>query len=55
MRGIVKINFGILKIQVRFLINENVNFPASRISTCDFSTLYNTLLHTIIKDKLTEK
>ena len=48
----VKIYFGRLKIQVRFLISKA--FLASSLSAYDFSTLYTTLLHNLIKEKLTE-
>ena len=60
MRGMVKIYFGLLKIEVRF-IGEILNdlkskgFLASSLSKYDFSTLYTTLPHNIIKEKLTSK
>ena len=31
---------------------KSKNFQASKLSTCDFSTLYTTLPHHLIKDKL---
>ena len=38
------------------VLNEfkSKNFPASKLSTYDFSTLYTTLPHHLIKDKLIE-
>ena len=48
----VKINFGRLKFQVRFLICEA--FLASSLSKYDLSTLYITLPYNLIKEKLTE-
>ena len=55
MKEMVKIYFGLLKIQVKFLINWNSRgFLASCLSTYDFSTLYTTLPHNLIKEKLTE-
>ena len=50
LKEIVKIFFGLLKIQVKFLIN----WIASGLSTYDFSSLYTTLHHNLIKEKLTE-
>ena len=50
MKEIEKNYFGLLKIQVTFLIG----FLASGLSTYDFSTLYTTLPHNLIKEKLTE-
>ena len=51
----VKNYFGLLKIQVKFLINLSLEvFLASGLSTYDFSTLYTTLPHNLIKEKLTE-
>ena len=47
----VKVCFGQLKIQVKFLINWSL---ASGLSTYDFATLYTTLPHNLIKEKLTE-
>ena len=47
MRDLVKIYFGLLKIQVKFWIN----FNATSLSTYDFSTLYTALPH-LIKAKL---
>ena len=55
MKEMVKIYFGLLKIQVKFLIKlKSRGFLVSRLSTYDFSTLYTTLPHNIIKEKLTE-
>ena len=48
----VKIYFGLLKNQVKFL--KSRGFLAFGLSTYDFSTLYTTLPHSIIKEKLTE-
>ena len=40
---------------MKFLINwKSRGFLASGLSTYDFSTLYTTLLHNLIKEKLTE-
>ena len=47
MKEMVKIYFGQLKIKSR-------GFLASGLSTYDFSTLYTTLPHNLIKEKLTE-
>ena len=45
--------FGQLKILMMFSINLNLKFfQASKLSTYDFSTLYATLPHHLIKDKL---
>ena len=53
MRGPVKTYFGLLKIQVKFLDKLKArNFNATSLSTYDFSTLYTTLPHYLIKDKL---
>ena len=46
MRGTVRVYFGLKLISKGFL--------ASSLSTCDFSTLYTTLAHDLIKEKLTE-
>ena len=55
MKEMVKNYFGLLKIQVKFLINLSLEvFLASGLSTYDFSTLYTTLPHNLIKEKLTE-
>ena len=44
-------DFGLLKIQVKFLINWSLeSFVASGLSTYDFSTLYTTLPYYIIKE-----
>ena len=42
--------FGQLKILMMF--SKSKNFQASKLSTYDFSTLYTTLPHHLIKDKL---
>ena len=55
MKEMVKFYFGLLKIQVKFLIElKSRGFLASGLSTYDFSTLYTTLLYNLIKEKLTE-
>ena len=54
MKGMVKIYFGLLKIQVKFLINNSKGFLASSLSTYDFSTLYTTLPNNLIKERLTK-
>ena len=55
MKEMVKNYFGLLKNQVKFLINWSLEvFLASGLSTYDFSTIYTTLPHNIIKEKLTE-
>ena len=55
MKEMVKNYFGLLKIQVKFLINLSLEvFLASGLSTYHFSTLYTTLPHNLIKEKLTE-
>ena len=55
MNGMVKIYFGVLKIQVKFLKKvKSIGFLASSLSTYDFSTLYTTLPHNLIKEKLIE-
>ena len=47
--------FWSIKIQVKFLIKlKSRGFLASGLSTYDFSTLYTTLPHNLIKEKLTE-
>ena len=53
MRDPVKNNFGLLKIQEKFKIN--LKLEISMRSVCllmIFSTLYTTLPHNLIKDKL---
>ena len=50
MKGQVKISFGLLK-----LLNNKIKlrgFRATSLSTYDFSTLYTTLPHNLIKEKL---
>ena len=55
MRGMVKIYFSLLKISGEILNKlRSKGFLASSLSTYDFSTLYNTLPHHLIKEKLTE-
>ena len=54
MKEMVKMYFGLLKIQVKFLKLKSRGFLASGLSTYDFSTLYTTLPHNLIKEKLTE-
>ena len=54
-KEMVKNYFGLLKIQVKFLINwKSRGFLASDLSTYDFSTLYTALPHNLIKEKLKE-
>ena len=50
MKEMVKNYFGLSKIQVKFLRG----FLASGLSTYDFSTLYTSLPHNLIKENLTE-
>ena len=52
----VKTYFGLLKIQAKFLtyILKSKGFLAPSLSTYDFSTLYTSLLHYLIKEKLME-
>ena len=47
MRYPIKIYFGLLRIQVKAR-----GFNATSLSTYDFSTLYTTVPHNLIKDKL---
>ena len=47
MKGQVKICFGLFKILVK-----SRGFRATSLSTYDFSTLYTTLPHSLIKEKL---
>ena len=55
MKGMVKIHFGLLKIQVKFLKKlKSRGFLASSLSTYDSPSLYTTLPHNLIKVKLTE-
>ena len=52
MKCLVKIYFGLLKIQVKFLINYSLEvFLASSLFAYDFSTLYTTLPHNLIKEQ----
>ena len=53
MKEMVKNLFWSIKIQVKFLIKSR-GFLASGLSTYDFSTLYTTLPHNLIKEKLTK-
>ena len=55
MKEMVKIYFGLLK-NVGEILNKlkSRGFLASGLSTYDFSTLYTTLPHSLIKEKLTE-
>ena len=53
MRDTVKTYFGLLKIQMKFLDKlKTRDFNATSLPTYDFSTLYTTLPHNLIKDKL---
>ena len=56
MKGPIKIFFGQSKIHVRLFINKlkSRGFRAASLSTYDFSTLYTTLPHSLIKDKLVD-
>ena len=54
MRDLVKTYFGLLKIQVKLDKLKTRDFKATSLSTYDFSTLYTTLPHNLIKDKLTD-
>ena len=51
MKGPVKIFFAQSNIHVRL---KSRGFRASSLSTYDFSTLYTTLPHSLIKDKLVD-
>ena len=51
-KGTQLVIFGQLKILMMFSINLNKNFQAIKLSTYDFSTLYTTLPHHLIKDTL---
>ena len=50
----VKIYFGLLKFQVKLNKVKSKGFLVSSVSTFVFSTLYTTLHHNLIKEKLTE-
>ena len=53
MRHPVKTYFGLLKIQVKFLINLKLEISMRPVCLLMiFSTLYTTLPHNLIKDKL---
>ena len=53
MRDLVKTYFGLLKISGEILDKLKAkDFNVTSISTYDFSTLYTTLPHNLIKDKL---
>ena len=55
IKEMVKIYFGLLKNSGEILnILKSRGFLASGLSTYDFSTLYTTLPHNLIKEKLTE-
>ena len=55
MKEMVKIYFGLLKIQAIFLINcKSTGLLASGLSTYDFSSLNTTLHNNLIKEKVTE-
>ena len=49
MKGTELTSFGSFKFQMVLI---NLNLKASKLSTYDFSTLYTTLSHHLIKDKL---
>ena len=50
MRDPVKIYFSLSKLRVKFWMARDFN--ATSLPTYDFSTLYATLPHNLIKDKL---
>ena len=52
MKGPVKIFFGQSKIRESINKLKSRGFRASSLSTIDFSTLYTTLSHNLIQDKL---
>ena len=53
MRDLVKTCFGLLKVSGEILVKLKArDFKATSLSTYDFSTLYTTLPHNLIKDKL---
>ena len=53
MRDPVKTYFGLLKSQVKFLDKLKArDFNATSLSTYEFSTLYSTLPHNLIKEKI---
>ena len=54
MKEMVKNYFGLLKLQMFLNKLKSRGFLASGLSTYDFSTLYTTLPHNLIKEKLTE-
>ena len=55
MKEMVKMYFGLLKNSgVNLNKLKSRDFLASGLSTYDFSTLYTTLPHNLIKEKLTE-
>ena len=50
-----KIYFGLLKTQVRFLINENLkDLEGLVFSTCALSTLYTAFPHNLIKENVSK-
>ena len=54
MKGPVKIPFGQLKNHVNISQAEIARISCSSLSTYDFSALYTTLPHNLIKDKLVD-
>ena len=52
MKGQVKICFGQLKILVRYLMNLSREDSVRPVCQHDFSTLYTTFPHNLIKEKL---
>ena len=53
MRHPVKPYFGLIKIEVKIVDKLKArDFNATSLSTYEFSTLYTTLPHNLIKDKL---
>ena len=56
MKDPVKIYFGLFKIQMKLLGKLKArDFNATSLSTYDFSSLYTTLPHNLIKDKLIDR
>ena len=54
MKEMIKNYFGLSKIQVILNKLKSRGFLATGLSTYDFATLYTTLPHNLIKEKLTE-
>ena len=54
MRGMVKFYFDLLNTYLKFNKIKSKGFLASSMSTYDFSALYTTFPHILIKEKLTE-